>query len=98
MAAQANSTQDRVGNAWDSFTQLRHNFYNFDLEGVRRLFISVAGKAVHEGGSLSWSNRAQVEAAKHLLQALYAHRSSTGEQIRPHDVMVVSAIRTNRGL
>ncbi|KAN0081108.1 hypothetical protein V8E54_004312 [Elaphomyces granulatus] len=56
-AAPQNSSADRVGNALDAFTRSRHHFYNFDLEGVRGLFIiSVIGKAKHEGNSRSWSN------------------------------------------
>ncbi|KAN0081107.1 hypothetical protein V8E54_004311 [Elaphomyces granulatus] len=46
--------RQNVGNAWDVFTRSRHHFYNFDLEGVRGLFISVIGKAKHKGNSPPW--------------------------------------------
>ncbi|KAN0081110.1 P-loop containing nucleoside triphosphate hydrolase protein [Elaphomyces granulatus] len=89
-AAPGTSSPDRVGNAWDAFTRSHHHFYNFDLEGVRRLFISVVGKARHEGNSQSWSNGMQVHVTRHLLTALYAFRSPTGDRVLPEDVMIIS--------
>jgi hypothetical protein len=83
----ARQTGGRVGNVWDAFTHSHHHFYNFDLEGVRRLFISVIGKATQEGNSKSWSNAMQVQVARHLLTALYAFRSPHGEKILPQDVI-----------
>jgi superfamily I DNA and/or RNA helicase len=42
-APQTSNAGDRVGNVWDAFTRSHHHFYNFDLEGVRRLFIRRRG-------------------------------------------------------
>jgi ATP-dependent RNA/DNA helicase IGHMBP2 len=89
-AAPSTSSPDRVGNAWDAFTRSHHHFYNFDLEGVRWLFISAIGKARHEGNSQSWSNAMQVHVARHLLTELYAFRSSTGDRVLPEDVTIIS--------
>ncbi|GAB1193628.1 hypothetical protein APSETT444_002849 [Aspergillus pseudonomiae] len=40
-----NDRLERVGRAWDSFTGSRHWFRALNVQGVRRLFISVEGKA-----------------------------------------------------
>lgn len=87
--AALNSELERVGCAWDSFTTSVAIFRSAGVENVRRLFIDVLGFATQHPNSSSWFNDHQVEAAGHLLQALYRH-GSQHECIRPQDVLIIS--------
>lgn len=98
----SSSARNRVGYVWDDFTCNRHYLYNANLEGGRRLFISVSGIAVHRENSPSWANREQANAALAVIQELYGYRTISGERIVSRDIMFLSPykdqVRLVRGL
>ncbi|OJJ50613.1 hypothetical protein ASPZODRAFT_21166 [Penicilliopsis zonata CBS 506.65] len=86
-----NDKPERVGNAWDAFTTSRHHFHDKGLAKVRRLFISVTGRASQEKNSTSWHNQSQAEVAAQLHE-LYQGTTS-GDKIKAEDVMILSPYR-----
>ncbi|KAE8401922.1 AAA domain-containing protein [Aspergillus pseudonomiae] len=93
-----NDRLERVGRAWDSFTGSRHWFRALNVQGVRRLFISVEGKARRMENSLSWSNDSQVYVLCQLLRSLYSYQTPNGDSVRPEDVMIISAYKDQKVL
>ncbi|OGM48566.1 hypothetical protein ABOM_002485 [Aspergillus bombycis] len=93
-----NDRLERVGRAWDSFTGPRHWFRALNVHGMRRLFISIIGKAKRMENSLPWSNESQVQVLHHLLTSLYLFQTSNGDSVLPEDVMIVSPYKDQKVL
>ncbi|XHG07152.1 hypothetical protein AWENTII_010313 [Aspergillus wentii] len=91
-----NAELERVGSAWDSFTQSRFWFRQAGVDGVRRLFINTTGSAKQVGNSRSWSNSTHVDVIKELLVELYRFKDGNG--VRPEDVMIISPYKDQRRL
>ncbi|PKY06173.1 P-loop containing nucleoside triphosphate hydrolase protein [Aspergillus campestris IBT 28561] len=98
LSGQSSDAPERVGRAWDTFTQDRHYFRNSGLVGVRRLFIGVIGNAEKAPNSLSWQNVSQAHVIRHLLRELYRFQTSGGDQIVPDDVMIISPYKDQQKL
>jgi AAA domain len=87
-AAEANSFPSKAGNAWESF--VKEYFQQASVVGRHRVMISCDGVAESPTGSTSFVNRGQIDVALRLVQALYAHKTATGDKIEPSEIMFIS--------